>query len=422
MENLEIKQIKNALVFCNSLENENRENFKYLLGFLTGFSSIYDKEKSQLPYHINLIDELHADENAHSRIFAKLLRYEVNNKYLFLENFLNDVCKFNLRVEKPNVEKVDSCGRIDIPIFDKSYAVIIENKVTNKATDQNTKEGGQLARYIETIQNQGRKSEEIFVIYTPKYSRDPSDDCWINKSGYSYKDEFKSRFCSLSYRDDIYPWLKNDILPKIAEGNIYLRSATEQYIDHLEGMFSLRSENKKMNMELQNFIKKELGLQDDKPEEAKEILSEKEIELNNALNQIQLLKNKYQKQIVVHQFERWEKSLQTDFPALVIVGDKFTRNENIINLGVKFSFENKNFVAIIECNNYVNQNVYFGIGRHFVSETKHEIPNELQSILNDNELVKPVDFWYGWKYTSFRDAYSELKVFIDKYILKITQV
>jgi len=414
MENLEIKQIKDAIDFSNFLERENKGNFRDLLKLLADYKTIYNKEKKKLPFHINVIDDLHADENAHSRIFAKLLRYKENNKYPFLEKFLNDVCNFNVSIEKPIVKKVDSCGRIDIPIFDKKYVVIIENKVTDKASDQN-KEGGQLARYIETIKNSyGRNLEDIYVVYTPKYAREPSDECW-KKDDVFYKDDFKDRFRSLSYRDEIYPWLKNKILPVIDEKNIYLRSAVEQYIDHLEGeeMFSLRTINKEMNMKLQEFIKKELGLQDDKPEEAIEILFEKETELNNAISQIQQLKSKYQKQNVMNYFENWEKSLQIDFPTLKVVGDKFKLKKGTINVGVIFSLENQNFVAIIECNDCNKPNIYFGVGRHFVSEIKHQTSEILQKILNDNKLKEPEDFWYGWKHTSLERAYMRLKTLIE---------
>ena len=281
IENMEMIQIKKAFVFSTSIVTEGNEDMRILFQFINGFKEIYDKEKGRLPYHMNLIDELHADENAHSRIFAKLLRFKENDKFPFLEKFLYDVCGFKLTVEKPEVKKVDSCGRIDIPIFDNNYVVVIENKVTDKAPDQNNPNGGQIARYIETIKKDyGRDLKNIFVVYTPKYTREPSDECWINKDDFSYKSDFKQRFCSLSYRDKIYPWLKTEISRTIDEKDVFLRSAIEQYVDYLEGMFSLRTINEEMNMKLQDFIKKELGLEDNKPLEAIEALSEKEEELN----------------------------------------------------------------------------------------------------------------------------------------------
>lgn len=412
---MELKRIESSIDFSELLENRIRNNFQELIKLLTDFRIIYDDETDKLPYHINVIDELHADENAHSRIFAKLLRYKKNNKYPFLENFLNDICNFNVCIENPKIEKVDSCGRIDIPIFDKKYVVVIENKVTDKAPDQNTLKGGQLARYIETIKNNyARNLEDIFVVYTPKYTREPSDECWENKDGFSYKDSFKSRFSSLSYKDDIYPWLKEKRLSIVEEKDIYLQSAVEQYLDHLEGIFSLRTTNKKMNMKLQEFIKQELKLIDKNPEEAIEILSDKEMEMNNAIGQIQLLKSKYQIKIVENHFQQWEKLLQIDFPNLKIIGDKFEIDNNVINVGIKFSIENKDFVAIIECNNCDKLNIYYGIGRQFVSNEKFETTESLRRILNDNELNEPEDFWYGWKYTPLESAYYQLKNLINQ--------
>jgi len=298
MEELELKEFENAINFSNLLENESRENFQDLFDFLANFKIIYENEKKNLPYHINVIDELYADENAHSRIFAKLLRYEENNKYPFLENFLHDVCNFKVEIKKPEIKKVDSCGRIDIPIFDEQYVVVIENKVTDKAPDQNNQDGGQLARYIETIKNcYGRKLEDIFVVYTPKYTREPSDECWRNKDDFSYKDDFEDRFCSISYKDEIYPWLKNIILPTIEVQNTFLRSAVEQYVDYLEGenMYSLR--NKKMNMILQKFIREKLGINEIDIETALEIVSEKIQEMESALAQLDSLRNEIQIEI-----------------------------------------------------------------------------------------------------------------------------
>ena len=338
MENIEIKKFGNAINFTNLLVKENQLNFQSLLVFLAKFKYIYNKEKEKLPYHINLIDELNANENSHSRIFAQLLRYKEKETYPFLDNFLNDVCGFNIKIETPEIKKVDSCGRIDIPIFDKEYVVIIENKVTDRALDQNGEEGGQLARYIEIIKEKyKRELQTIFVIYTPKYTREPSSECWENKDNVSYKDVFKDRFRSLSYRDVIYPWFKNIILPIIDAKNIYLRSAVEQYTDYLEGIFNLRNIDKKMNMELQKFIKKELGLQDDNPKKAMEILLEKEMELNETITQIQQLKNKYQRQIIVSQFDKWGEQLKEDFASYNTVGDKFNINQSSINIGIKFN-------------------------------------------------------------------------------------
>jgi hypothetical protein len=168
-------------------------------------------------------------------------------------------------------------------------------------------------------------------------------------------------------------------------------------------------------MKLQEFIKKQLGISDNNPDEAIEILNEKEIELNNAVSQIQLLKHKYNKKIILSCFEEWEEKLKKDF-SRVVVSDKFKEKQEVINVGVKFSIENKEFTAIIECNDCNKPNIYLGIGRHFSSQHKYETPQILQSFLNDRNLTMPEDYWYGWKYTSLTDGYRMLKEIIEEII------
>lgn len=409
---MKIEEFKSALYFCNSIVNQNITTYRNLFTTLNKFKELYKEEKSNLPYHINLIDELHADENAHSRILAKLLRYKEDNKYPFLKSFFTNLCGLDLIIEKPRVEKVDSCGRIDIPIFDEKYVVVIENKVTDKATDQNTDKGGQLARYIETIHENFKKPfESIYVVYTPKYTREPMSECWVNKENHSYQSEFSSRYFSMSYRDKIYPWLRDEILPNIADKDLYLQSAVQQYIDYLEGIFKLRKIDKNMNMKLQKFIKEELGIDDNDPENGVEILSEKEQELNNALTQILELKNKYKIQIVKKSFENWKTLLSNNYPEREVVGDTFKIDKDYINIGVKFLLDKLDYVALIEWKKSTNK-IYVGIGRHYSSQSKHMISEDLQKILNNQQLVKPDDFWYGWKYTSFENAFNRLEALI----------
>ncbi len=411
---MELERIQSALDLSSSLEKRTQQNHGELFALLLDFNNVYEIESEKLPYHINLIDELHADENAHSRIFAKLLRYKENSRFLFLESFLHDLCGFEMNVLNPRVEKVDSCGRIDIPIFDTNYVVLIENKVTDKAPDQNTIAGGQLARYIETVKNSYKRNEEdIFVIYTPKYSREPSDDCWINKDGLSYKDSFKLRFKSISYRDDIYNWLKEKSLG-FKDKDIYLQSAITQYIDHLEGLFSLRTINKTMNMKLHDFLKEQLNLQDDNPYEAIEILSQKESELNNAMAQIQLLKVDYRRKIVVEKFKEWKEELKLDFRDLRIVEDDHTTRNELINFGVVITVEEKKFSVLMECDIREKINLYFGISPIYTGFDKYEIPDSLQTILTNNGLGEPEKYWYGWRHTLLSNGYDDLKDLIKQ--------
>ena len=113
---------------------------------------------------------------------------------------------------------------------------------------------------------------------------------------------------------------------------------------------------------------------------------------------------------------QWEELLHLDFPDLKIVGDKFILNNNIINTGVKLSVENKDFVAILECNNCDKPYIYFGIGSHFVSDEKYATPESIVRILFEKQLLQPEDFWYGWKSTLVENAYADLKTLIHEII------
>ena len=49
--------------------------YKTAVSFAHNFHTKIVEEKRKLPYNINIIDELHINENAHSRILCKLLLY-----------------------------------------------------------------------------------------------------------------------------------------------------------------------------------------------------------------------------------------------------------------------------------------------------------------------------------------------------------
>ncbi|MBC6410473.1 MAG: PD-(D/E)XK nuclease family protein [Ekhidna sp.] len=135
-------------------------------------SDLFQGEISKLdfPFHLNIIDELRANENAHSRILAKILAYKRDDNYPFLQSFLDRI-EVDREITTPEitVEKY----RIDILICDTDFALIIENKV-NYAADQ----PGQLKKYYDTVtKNYHHKREQIFLLYLTRWGRrKPSDD------------------------------------------------------------------------------------------------------------------------------------------------------------------------------------------------------------------------------------------------------
>jgi hypothetical protein len=231
--------------------------------FIKEFTEIYDRESKKLPYHINVIDELRAGENAHSRILNKLLNQKTaDNEFEILESFIQYLkgknCHFG-RIEIKNPKITQEKERIDLWIQDRDYAIIIENKI-NWASDQTI----QLSRYIDITKAQ-YKEEQIYILYlAPVYDKTPSEQTWGD-----YKEKFKDRYQQLSFKEDILDWLENKLLPNLRVKDVQLLYAVGQYIDHLKGMFNLRKN--KMTMELQKLLRKEF---EKKPDALHELIEQ----------------------------------------------------------------------------------------------------------------------------------------------------
>ena len=169
----------------------------FWINFAEELSKIREKERQKLPYNFNLIDELHANENAHTRILLKLLSYNISEEYVFLKSFITMMCEHNpdlafpsTQINKPRIDfnKENIDGLIEEP---SKYAIIIENKI-NWATDQNL----QLARYVDTVKRHGIPNRNIFVIYL---TLDGSKKVSSNSLPNSLRDELKNgnRFIKL---------------------------------------------------------------------------------------------------------------------------------------------------------------------------------------------------------------------------------
>ncbi len=227
-----------------------------LLSFIKDFKQKYDDEQHRLPYHVNIIDELHINENGHSRILCRLLCYvNKEGEYELLQSLLSYIVMHKkasdfgrIRIETPTITQEEK--RIDLWVRDTNYAIIFENKIYN-AVDQDA----QIARYIETTKEK-YNDEQIFIIYLSQTGEEPDPQTWKNEN---LKEVFAGRYVNLSFRNDILPWLEK-ILPTIQLEDCYLQSAIQQYVDYLKGFFSLRNIQKSMAMEMEKLISKYLNL------------------------------------------------------------------------------------------------------------------------------------------------------------------
>lgn len=150
------------------MEINGIDNIKSTLKIVKAINDFISKKKKELPYNINVIDELHANENAHSRILRKLLQYQDSfNRYRILESLIHYISLLegktefaNIKIQAPTITQ--ETERIDLWVRDTKtkYSIIFENKIKG-AIDQDN----QLARYILKTINQKFDEKNIFIVY-----------------------------------------------------------------------------------------------------------------------------------------------------------------------------------------------------------------------------------------------------------------
>lgn len=238
------------------------EKYKTILDAAHQYSVLYKKEKDKFPYRLNVIEELHDDENAHSRILLRLLQYKDGNDYVWLKSFINrmnDCCEggVNFDVSNPKIdtEHPTDDGRVDGFIFEQGkYAIIIENKIWD-ATDQYK----QIDRYVEYAQKCGVDTKNIFVIYLTR-----NGGKIVSKESLSKEtsEMLGKRFIPMSFQYDILPWLEEDVLPNCKIKEKCLETAVYQYIDYFKGLFGQLNYQKQAQKSALKQIFKDMGIEE----------------------------------------------------------------------------------------------------------------------------------------------------------------
>lgn len=389
--------LEETLLLSDDSITNNEEIFDRNNKFINIFKDIYNTENDKLPYHINLLDILWANENAHSRIFTELLKQEKHKRHEVLESFFEYLkldSRHNLNLIKPTI--TSEKNRIDLLILDEKYALIIENKIHN-ASDRN----GQIASYIEKVKQKGYKEAQIFIVYLTRDGNKVCEDISWNFNERNYKKYFEGRYFEISYKKDILPWLKAKIKPKYKGNDNYLETTLEQYIDYLDGMFNQRKIQDNMNLQLQNYIEQELDFTSD-PVDNLSLLTNKLEDINKVKEQIDKLVQKTQKEC----WKNWIETLKREFPNHKIFDN--TDDDELMKIGVIIELNRKSkFSVLIE--NEENQLTY-GIGIHNASnDIIKTVSSKLESLL---EGFENNDWWYGSKITSYEDGYNCLKSLI----------
>lgn len=229
-------------------------------------SELLQKELDKRPYGANIIDELHAGENAHSRILRMLLQYSGGSKYPIYSQFLLLIqkrCQAQLdflKCTSPNFVNED--GRIDLLIreynLDNRFAIIIENKVCD-AGDQDK----QLERYVRKVLNEGVSPNRIIVVYLTKDGQKEVSEISLTehvKTILGYNEDSEGRYIKLNYKHHIIPWLEQ-IIPEMPIKEELLIAALRQYLDYLKGICGERESEEPIYQKVRENMINFLGLQ-----------------------------------------------------------------------------------------------------------------------------------------------------------------
>ena len=224
-------------------------------------NELYRLKKSALPYSINVISELHAGENANSRILRGLLQYSRNGHYPILQSFiklLNKIanCVIDISIQTPELT-IEQDDRIDLLIKEKkSYAIIIENKIWG-ARDMEA----QIERYIDYVDGLGIPKRKIFVIYLTSDGKKEISDISLTekaKKHLGYSDKCNGRFISMNFKYDVMPWLDTLMDYEEIQREPLLSSSITLYVDYLKEIFDERKEDveiEKLIQEMKNMLK-----------------------------------------------------------------------------------------------------------------------------------------------------------------------
>ena len=333
-------------------------------------------------YNANIITELHANENAHSRILRMFLQYDDGTKeYPILRKFL-DIPKVKdviLNVEIKGCRFTNEQERIDLLIENASQAIIIENKIYG-AVDQES----QLERYIECVKMHGKKESNIYVVYLTKDGEKSVDNSSFTqkaKKYLNYKESIDNgRFIPLSYKYDILPWLEAIVLPNCTIKEDLLISALKQYIDYLKNILGIR-ENNEQNIKIMKTIKDTLGIESiDKCIEVADQLEGLILEVNN-------LRDKMAEEI-------GKKHVEVPFNEYLQEKDKsysLKCHFSYTNISISVYSENWNeFYFKVE----LDKGLFYGIVNKD-KENPYRIINKAPFI---NNRFKETIWWPAWKY------------------------
>lgn len=354
-----------------------------ILELASSLEKIYDEGHI---YNANVIVELHASENAHSRILRMLLQFKKDNTYPLFNSFVNKFIPEITEVSAPVF--FNEKDRIDLLVKDEKYAVIIENKAKD-AVDQPR----QIERYLHRVIGGMAGGSRIFVIYlTRDGAKIVSSDSLTDEAKRLL--ENRGSFIEINYKTDILGWLREIKDSTAAEPLLY--SAIIQYIDYLENVFiSSSSEEMDLNNRINEKMKTELGITNVGD------CFDAEAKLLNLQNRLAEEKFKFQKDIIAN----LEKQLN----------EKWKVNDSSFNRLCEIEFDGKSLsicLGTFEMGAYQlkteteNGRLFYGIAA-YAPGTSPELEAKIETC-RDRLGLRPSIAWPCWAWT---DYYPQSKAF-----------
>ena len=342
-------------------------------------NELYRLKKAALPYSINVIKELHANENANSRILRGLLQYSRKGHYPILQSFIKLIgtladCDIDISIHTPELTNEQDC-RIDLLIKEKkTYAIIIENKICD-ACDQET----QIERYIEYIDGLGIPKRKIFVIYLTRDGNKEISDISLTdkaKKYLGYTNRSNGRFICMNFKDDIMPWLDTIMRMKEIQNETMMSSSIILYVDYLKEMLDARKEDIEIENELKKYLMEKVPFGS-----FQELLQTRE-DVNKLWDEVSKETNKRIKSICE------KKIIKTlEKKGYTINYSEFQYNN--FHLEVEIPEWKKCWWAIRTGKNSI---LFSGI----YNDIEHKVAKKYKGMLNDIYEKSDTDGWIGW--------------------------
>ena len=219
------------------IKSEKKDFEKLFMAMSKGYMAAKaeaDRQRAMGKHDYNIFTLFYgfSDEvNLHSNFIASLL--DPNGDHykndLFLKLFLETCGIDDLSIDTSRATVFKEFKHIDIYISDSKKHIILENKVYAK--DQPT----QIARYIDTIQKEGAKDEDICVLYLHPDGKLPDNQSFGDYHTRLLGENPSIKFKVISYGKEILEWIdkcKNEV-SNITDLNVFL----SQYKDVIEMIY-----------------------------------------------------------------------------------------------------------------------------------------------------------------------------------------